>query len=461
MALTPEQVTEYYATEGKKARPLSPLAWQAQQQGRTDIAQRTSATTQKISQNLFTQPNQIVDNTAAPILPSPATNVTNFVAPAQASFQQISDQISQTYEKRLADAQKQSQQAAEKSQGLLAKAEQFLTQRAETQAPDTQQLFQDTLGQFGFTQESFQQQQSLIDQMAGFNAQIAQVDAVAGQKEIESERRGMPVSFIRGEQALIRRQASVEKAGLAAQAGAIGAQLEATRGNLSQAQSFASQVVNAATYQYQQTKSDLEWGYNTYSDLYNSMQDDQKAIWDDIYAENLNEMNVRKDEAQQIMNLVLDAASQGIQLTYNPATDDYNTVAQRYSASLVNRPQQQQQVVGFTGTQKLKLEQAGLGNAPRQQQLDFLFNDEADELGYTPDQKKKLRAFKVDINDTELADTLIYRGEQEYRRLVQQREAGLSPSFISQVGQAAKAIPSATKDVFSSIWDSVKGFAGF
>jgi len=72
---------------------------------------------------------------------------------------------------------------------------------------------------------------------------------------------------------------------------------------------------------------------------------------------------------------------------------------------------------------------------------------------YTDTQLGKLRAFGVDIADTEAADTLLYKGEQELKKLMENREKGvglISPETLSQV-----------PDVFFGAWNNVKSFFGF
>ncbi len=71
-----------------------------------------------------------------------------------------------------------------------------------------------------------------------------------------------------------------------------------------------------------------------------------------------------------------------------------------------------------------------------------------EDVKYTPNQLKKLRAFGVDPEDKELADTLLFKGEAEFTKLKEQREVGLSPGF-------------SFKGTFNSIWETAKDFVGF
>ena len=76
---------------------------------------------------------------------------------------------------------------------------------------------------------------------------------------------------------------------------------------------------------------------------------------------------------------------------------------------------------------------------------------------YTDTQLGRLRAFGIDPSDTDLADTLIFKGEPEYKKLLQLREKQLappglfSPETFGQLGF----------DVFSRSWKGISSFFGF
>ncbi|KKN59601.1 hypothetical protein LCGC14_0540640 [marine sediment metagenome] len=73
---------------------------------------------------------------------------------------------------------------------------------------------------------------------------------------------------------------------------------------------------------------------------------------------------------------------------------------------------------------------------------------------YTSTQQDKLRAFEIDPADTEAADTLLFKGEAELKKLQQQRKAGLSPGIVGGASDFAF-------DTFSKVWNFTGSFFGF
>jgi len=71
---------------------------------------------------------------------------------------------------------------------------------------------------------------------------------------------------------------------------------------------------------------------------------------------------------------------------------------------------------------------------------------------YTGIQLGKLRAFGISVSDTEAADTLLFKGEEEYKQLVEVREKGGDTSF---------SLGGYLDDPFMNVWSQAKGFFGF
>ena len=76
-----------------------------------------------------------------------------------------------------------------------------------------------------------------------------------------------------------------------------------------------------------------------------------------------------------------------------------------------------------------------------------------DSNTYTDTQLGKLRAFGVDVADTELADTLLFKGEAEHKKLLEVREK-------SGIGLLSSETLAQLPDVFFGAWNNVKSFFG-
>jgi len=205
-------------------------------------------------------------------------------------------------------------------------------QRGEITAPDTQALYEQTLSGYGWTPEQFQEQKDLIGKISEYNTKIAQIDALTQQKLSAAEQETVSLRYMQGRQALITRQAAVEKSGLAAQAGVLQMEYDMLRGNFTDAQGMADRVVNAATQEYQQNIQDFDAFSNLYQDYISSLSESDQQIINVAYQANVDALKTKKDDLTQKLNLKLQAAQQGIKLpfdinttTLEEATDMYAT----------------------------------------------------------------------------------------------------------------------------------------
>lgn len=84
------------------------------------------------------------------------------------------------------------------------------------------------------------------------------------------------------EQNKVNREADRRIATLATDLAATAAAGAMIQGNLTMAQGFANQFVQASTYDAEKSWKDLVWMFDTYQDMYSDMKDYEKKAWDDI-----------------------------------------------------------------------------------------------------------------------------------------------------------------------------------
>ena len=162
------------------------------------------------------------------------------------------------------------------------------------------------LEQYGYTPEKLAQKDAAVSSLAGIQQQIANVDLKEAQQLGISEGRKAPMSFIRGEQALIERNANMEKAALAGQASIAQMQLAAIKDDFQMAQQFANTAVQMFTYEQEQKVNAMKWAFTTYSDMFSAMTTQEKGLIDTIYKQEQDKLDAARRDYQFKVNYQLD-----------------------------------------------------------------------------------------------------------------------------------------------------------
>lgn len=180
--------------------------------------------------------------------------------------------------------------------------------------PDLSDIYEETLKEYGVTPETFETQKKLINEIAVSQSELAEVDAELVAAENKVDNFGMPDIWARGRKAQLQRQASAKKSAIASKAEIKAAQLEALRGNTAQAQSFAKTAVDLKATEWEQKVSDFEFIQQTKADMLDALNANEKEIFNSAYEYNLTNLQLAKEEGQQKMQYIIDAATQGIEL---------------------------------------------------------------------------------------------------------------------------------------------------
>lgn len=179
--------------------------------------------------------------------------------------------------------------------------------------PSSTDYYQKALEQYGYTPEKLAQKDAYVSQLAGIQQQIANVDLKASEQLGMSEGRKAPMSFIRGEQALIERNANSAKAALAGQASIVQMQIAATKDDLNTAREMASTAVQMFTYDQEQKVNAMKWAFTTYSDIFSAMTTQEKNMIDMIYKQEQDKLDAQRQDYQFQVNKQLEEARLNLQ----------------------------------------------------------------------------------------------------------------------------------------------------
>lgn len=196
--------------------------------------------------------------------------------------------------------------------------------------PDLSDIYEETLKEYGVTPETFETQKKLINEIAVSQSELAEVDAELVAAENKVDNFGMPDIWARGRKAQLQRQASAKKSAIASKAQIKAAQLEALRGNTAQAQSFAKTAVDLKATEWEQKVSDFEFIQQTKADMLDALNANEKEIFNSAYEYNLTNLQLAKEEGQQKMQYIIDAATQGIELPVS-LDDSLEDIVQSYA----------------------------------------------------------------------------------------------------------------------------------
>lgn len=258
--------------------------------------------------------NGLIDLSKSPANTTALNGVVSNISAQNTSYQDLQKLILDTQKKYLDMQTQQATQSQTEQQGWLGKMASAITQKEAMPAPDTQTLLTNELAKWGVTPDTAQTLQTITAQYNDYNKQLADLGTQEQLAQANNEQRPVGMVGINAESNNIAKIYAIKKSGVAAQASVAATTLEAMRGNITLASNMAQSAVNAATYDYQQKVSDLEWSINTYSTLYQNASNELKTAWDNAYKTSVDMYNTVKQQMTDNMNLVTDAASKGVNL---------------------------------------------------------------------------------------------------------------------------------------------------
>lgn len=155
-------------------------------------------------------------------------------------------------------------------------------------------------------------QRASIEEMRGLRQQLIELETQKGEALATSEGRQAPLGFIRGEQARIAEQFDRREASVAARLQAENAHMQAMQGQVQQARSLISDIVQAATFDTEMELNRIqlfrEVNAQELAELDQSIQNDlqqSQRFWE-------NRLQTERQEKQQVMELMINAPRAGI-----------------------------------------------------------------------------------------------------------------------------------------------------
>jgi len=198
-------------------------------------------------------------------------------------------------------------QLAEQQKTFFDKAKEMIAGRPKI---DMEAIMKGLHEQYGIP-EYYERLQSQIPKIDALNRQMIDLQTREQQSLMASEQRMAPMTFIRGEQALIQRQYAVEKASVAAQLGAETALAEMYKGNINMARTLIGDVVQALTYDYNQQVADWEMNFNLYQDYFSALDSSTQKALDMAYNEIVRQRDRKEKEYDTLLNAWLELKAQG------------------------------------------------------------------------------------------------------------------------------------------------------
>jgi hypothetical protein len=179
--------------------------------------------------------------------------------------------------------------------------------------PDISSIISEQFDKFGVT-ETLGRVNALVPEIDALNQQLIKINDEQFAQEQQAEALGMSTTFISGRKARIQRAFESRKASVSAQITAKSSLVNALNGNIEVAQSLAKQAVDASVYDQQQKVDDFNTLYNIYSTEITSLESSQKDFLDNIRKQQETQLEIARQENQQKMDVVIEAASNGVDL---------------------------------------------------------------------------------------------------------------------------------------------------
>ncbi|MCR4307109.1 MAG: hypothetical protein NUV80_00955 [Candidatus Berkelbacteria bacterium] len=276
--LTPEQIKQYYATEGQKASPLSPLDWLTKQNQQTptletisagvqDVAKQTQALTERVAaegitpppvQDLPSTPSTTDLSTTGGTPPTSGGSDESgaLLAGLQAESDRMRKQLEDTYKKQAEDLQKQQETSQKRIDEFTTKQETALGSVDTLTQPFREDL-EKTERERLYINKNFEDNQKLVGELEGLLTDI--------QAQVEREKGQTGLAAIRNP------TIAKAKEDAAARVGVIQAVMNARNGQISVAENFIDRTSSAIAAD----RKDRLTYFNGLLDFYQGQKDDE------------------------------------------------------------------------------------------------------------------------------------------------------------------------------------------
>lgn len=189
------------------------------------------------------------------------------------------------------------EEAREKEKTWMEKMTEFLGRRTKTE--ELMKRYEEEI------KPQLEQQQSLLTEITSLNEQIANLKAEQQERLDKAEERLAPMTFIRGEQALIQRTYDRRIANLTALMGVKASLYDAVRGNIESARRWINDIVNAATYDQQFEWQVLSTMTSRYETEINQLGAEYRNWLNNLVDLKQNELRYAQEEKRQILEWMI------------------------------------------------------------------------------------------------------------------------------------------------------------
>jgi hypothetical protein len=201
---------------------------------------------------------------------------------------------------------KEQEAAAKKREEQLAKLETQIEER-----PSMEKLIEEQREEYKVP-EFYDKLVSLTPEIDALNNKLIEVETREQNMLMGAEQRMAPMTFIRGEQALIQRQFAVEKTAVSAELGAKTALAETYKGNINMANTLINQTIEAQLYDYNQKIDDYKYFFDYYDDHYKGLDSELKSNIEKQYNLLMAQEQVEREDLQNKYSLIQSAWQLGI-----------------------------------------------------------------------------------------------------------------------------------------------------
>lgn len=336
----------YRGTAQQNLQLLEQLRAPAQETGLSEVKQSLKSIQEQVP-TITADVKALKSTSDIDITPAPPVDIDTGDAVAtgnglSAQFTAQLEDSQKAYEKLLKEQEERAKVAETKQQTYLDKLTGLVKKREDTPAIDTEDIYKKALEEYGLTPEKMQEVQGLIGQSTSYLNQIADLEnrKQASLDRIEG-RPGIGLEFMNREQQEISRKYNREISLKSAQAGIINQQIQLQRGLFDDARATAGQIVNAATYDQQQKVADMDWAIDTYADLFNIMDTEEKEAWNTAYTIQKEELDRQQTDMTNKLNLLVTAGENGIDLKWDMNYMKDKTLGEltsEYSSKIAGRP---------------------------------------------------------------------------------------------------------------------------
>lgn len=269
-------------------------------------------------------------------------------------------------EKAMAQTQQTESQA---TKGIISALPSFLQKKQKLieQRPSTAEIIKTTMEQLGFPmgqlaqdrQAYMQRQQTLVGQIMDYQKQIVDLEAVKQTRLLNAEQQfqGYLTLALRGEQNLIERTYNSRIMAKAAAGGLIAQTLQMERAifqdsrqAFQDAMNMTDKIVRAMTYDYEQKVNDFEWVFDTFSDLFNTMDSEEEKQWNRSYKLSKDDLDRKRREFEFDINKRLERERISISLFRATKSDILPPTSFNIRAGLVGLDKEQANDIFISAT---------------------------------------------------------------------------------------------------------------